>query len=176
MLAAVLVCALPGCGGSSGSKKVSAATYVKSVCSAIGPFEKDVQSRSSALNVDAGGNISQRKKQFQDFFVAIAGDVGNAVSKLKAVGQPDVSNGKAIAAGIVNAFQQVHSTFSTGASRAAALPTSSDQAFKKAAGQLVVSVQSSVSGIGSSLGKLKSSELESAAAKDPTCKSLASGA
>ena len=41
---------LAACGGSSSSGPTPAA-YVKSICQAIGPFEKTVQKRSSALNL-----------------------------------------------------------------------------------------------------------------------------
>ncbi len=50
----LLVAALMlGACGSSGSGQVSAGAYVKSVCQAVGPFEKDVQSRSSALDLSS---------------------------------------------------------------------------------------------------------------------------
>ena len=75
----------------------------------------------------------------------------------------------------MSAFTQVKSELSTAASRAGSLPTASPQAFKTAAAALGSGVQTSMSRIGSSLGSLKSPSLEAAAAKEPACKSLASG-
>jgi hypothetical protein len=165
---------LVGC-GSSGSSTTTPAAYVKSICSAIGPFERDVQSRSSALNLTSIKNPSQGKTALHDFLTAAATDTDHAVSQLKAAGTPKVNNGKAISTGIVNAFAQLKGALAQAASKASSLPTASSQAFKSAADTLGTSVRSSMSSISSSLGTLKSPELEQAAAKDPTCKSLATG-
>jgi hypothetical protein len=181
--------ALAGCGssskssssGSSGgstttsSSKVSAASYVKSICSAIAPFEKDVQARSSALNLSSIKSASQGKTALQGFLTAVASDTDKAVTQLKAAGTPEVQNGPAISQGIVTAFTQLKSALSTAATQAGSLPTNSAQSFKTAAQSLGTNVQGSMSKIGSSLGNLKSADLEKAAASDPTCKSLASG-
>jgi hypothetical protein len=153
---------------------VTAASYVKSICSAIAPFEKDVQARSSALDLSSIKNASDGKTALQGFLNAVASDTDKAVTQLKASGTPDVTNGTAISAGIVSAFTQLKSALSTAATQAGSLPTGSAQAFKTAAQTLGSGVQSSMSKIGSSLGNLQSADLEKAAAADPTCKSLAS--
>jgi hypothetical protein len=182
--------ALAGCGGSSKSStsgsggsggttsqpsKVTAAAYVKSICSAIGPFEKDVQAKSSALNLSSIKNAAQGKAALQNFLSSVAADTDKAVSQLKAAGTPDVQNGQAISQGIVTAFTELKTTLSSAAGQAGSLPTGNAQAFKTAAQALGTGVQGSMSKIGSSLGNLKSADLEKAAASDPTCKSLASG-
>jgi hypothetical protein len=168
--------ALAGCGGSSSSSssKVSAAAYVKSVCSVIGPYEKSVQNRSNQLNLASIKSAAQGKTALQSFLDEVASDTSHAVTQLKAAGVPDVSNGKAIATGIVDAFTQVKTALTSAASRAGSLPTASPQEFKTAASALGSGVQSSMNTIGSSLGSLKSPTLEAAAAKEPACKSLAS--
>src|SRR5437870_4765792 len=98
----VVTVVLAGCGGSSGSSGgVSASSYVKSICGAIGPFEKDVQSRSSALNVSSIKNASQGKTALVGFLNAMVTDTDKAVSQLKAAGTPSVKNGKAIAGAVV---------------------------------------------------------------------------
>jgi hypothetical protein len=180
--------ALAGCGGSSKSSssgasssttsqssKVTAASYVKSICSAIAPFEKDVQAKSSALNLSTIKNASQGKAALQSFLSSVAADTDKAVTQLKAAGTPDVQNGPAISQGIVTAFTELKTALSSAAGQAGSLPTGNAQAFKTAAQALGTSVQGSMSKIGSSLGNLKSADLEKAASSDPTCKSLASG-
>jgi hypothetical protein len=162
---------LAGC-GSSGSSDVSPAAYVKSICSAIGPFEKQVQTRSSELNLASITSAAQGKTALHDFLAAVAGDTDHAVTQLKAAGTPNVSNGKAISTGIVAAFTQVKAALTQAANKASTLPTNSPEAFKTAAAALGTSVQSSMGRIGSSLGNLKSSTLETAAAKEPACKSI----
>jgi hypothetical protein len=168
--------ALAGCGGGGGSSSgVSPSAYVKSVCSAIGPFEKDVQSRQSQLNPSTIKNPTQGKQALVTFLNAVAGDTDQTVSKLKAAGTPNVNNGKAISQGIVGAFTQLKGALAQAAASAKSLPTNSPTAFRAAAEKLGTNVRTSMSSIGSSLSGLKSQQLEKAAASDATCKSLASG-
>jgi hypothetical protein len=94
------------------------------------------------------------------------------VTKLKAAGTPDVKNGKQVQTAIVGAFTQLKSALQTAAGQAGNLPTSSPTAFQSAAQKLGSTVQSSMSGIGSSLSNLKSPDLEAAAKKEPACTSL----
>ena len=174
------VASLAGCGGSSSSgssssSAVSPAAYVKSICSAIAPYEAEVKARSNALNLSTIKSPQQGKTALQDFLTAVAGDTDHAVSQLKAAGVPQVTNGKAIANGIVNAFSTLQGALSQAASRASTLPTNNAQAFKTSAEALGTQVKGSMNSIGSSLNGLKSQELETAAAKEPTCKQLASG-
>jgi hypothetical protein len=165
--------ALAACGGSSG---VSPATYVKSICQAIGPFEKTVQSRSSALQHLSGlKSPAQGKQALQGFLSAVVSDTDKALTKLKAAGTPNVSNGKQVSKAIVSAFAQLKGALQKAASAAGSLPTTSPTAFSHAAQQLGSSVQSSLGGIGSSLSSLKSSDLENAAKKEPACQTLSSG-
>jgi hypothetical protein len=172
LVAALLGGALAGCGG-GGSSKVSAGTYVKSICAAVGPFERDVQSRSSALNLSNISNPAQGKQALRSFLNAVVADTDKAVSKLKSAGTPNVTNGKQISGALVNAFSRLRSALERAANGAAALPTGTPQAFKSAAASLGTTVQGSMSAIGSSLSGLRSPDLERAAAKEPTCRSLA---
>ena len=165
---------LASCGSSSSSSSgVSSATYVRSICQAIVPFKQTVQSRSSALrNLNGAKSPAQGKQLLQGFLTAVASDSDKAVTKLKAAGTPDVHNGKQVSQAIVSAFTEVNAALSKAASAAGSLPTRSPQAFRSAAVQLGSSVQSSMSGIGNSLGGLKSPDLENAANKEPACQSL----
>lgn len=171
LLALALTVLAVGC-GSSGSSKVSPAAYVKSVCSAIGPFEKQVQTRSSELDLASVKNATEGRTALHNFLSAVASDTDHAVTQLKAAGTPDVSNGKAISTGIVDAFTAVKTALSDAADKASTLPTSSPQTFKTAASALGTDVQGSMSKIGTSLNSLKSPTLQAAAAKEPACKSI----
>lgn len=163
---------LAGCGGSSGSSKVTPASYVKSVCSAVAPFEKDVQSRSSALNLTTVNSPAQGKRALQGFLTAVASDTDQTVSKIKSAGTPDVSNGKAIQSAMVSAFTQLQSAMHHAATQANNLSTSSPAAFKAGADSLGGTVRSSITGIGSTLNGLKNADLEKAASSEPACKAL----
>jgi hypothetical protein len=169
--AIAIMVGLAACGGSSSSGP-SPATYVKSICNAIGPFEKTVQQRSQALNLSNIKSAADGKKALQDFLNKVAADTDQAVSKLKAAGVPNVDNGKKVSAAIVGAFTQLKGALQKAATQAGSLPTTSPQAFQTAAQALGSAVQSSMSGIGGSLSNLKSPDLESAAKKEPACQSL----
>jgi hypothetical protein len=169
--AVAITIALAACGGSS-SSGTSPATYVKSICQAIGPFEKSVQSRSSQLNLGNIKSPADGKAALQKFLNAVAADTNTALGKLKAAGTPDVKNGKQVQAAIVGAFTQLKTALSAAAGQAGNLPVNSPTAFQAAAQKLGTTVQSSMSGIGSSLSNLKSADLESAAKKEPACTSL----
>jgi hypothetical protein len=171
-LAAVAVAAtLAACGGSS-SSGVSAGSYVKSICQAIGPFEKDVQTRSRALDLSTLTSATQGKKALQDFLTAIVADTDQAVNKLKSGGTPNVNNGQKISGAIVSAFTEVKTALSHAQTQAGSLPTTNPAAFKTSAQSLGNGIRTSMSNIGASLTNLKSPELEAAAKKEPSCSSL----
>jgi len=171
MLLAVAACA--GCGGSSGSSKVSASNYVSAVCSAISPLEKDVVTRSSALNNTTAANATEAKKTLQGFLTAVEQDSDHALSKIQSAGTPDISNGKAVAGTVVKAFTELRDAMRVALTKSNSLPTNSPASFKTAAQALGASVRGSLNGIDSS--GLSNPDLEKAAASQTACKSLSNG-
>jgi hypothetical protein len=173
-LAVVVALALAACGGGGSSDKVTPSAYVTSVCKAVGPFEKDVVNRTSALNLSTISSPAQGRTALQGFLSSISTDTKKALAQLKAAGTPDVKNGKAIANAIVNAFGQLDTTMTQAVKQSQSLPTNSATAFKAAAQKLGATVRNSMSSIGTNLqsGTLKSPALEQAAAKAPACKAL----
>jgi hypothetical protein len=167
VLVAVALCA--GC-GSSGPAKVSAASYVGAVCSAISPLERDVVTRSSALNNSTATNAAQAKKTLQGFLTAVAQDSDNALTRIRSAGNPDIGNGKAVAGTIVQAFTQLRDAMRAAVTKADSLPTDSAASFKTAAQALGASVRGSLNSINAS--GLSNADLEHAAAKQQACKSL----
>lgn len=163
---------LAGCGG--GSSGVTPTAYVTSICKAVGPFETSVTKREQTLDPTAIKNATQGKQALITFLDGVASDTAGTLTALKSAGNPTVPNGKKIQSGIVTAFTHLESAMKTGARSAQSLPTSSPKAFQKAATQLGYSVRSSLAGVGSSLGSLRSPKLEKAAAKAPACKSITS--
>jgi hypothetical protein len=165
--------AFAGCGGSSSSGK-SPEAYVKAVCSAIGPFQKDVQAKSSALDVSNLTSPAAGKQALVGFMAAVVADTEKAVSGLKGAGTPNITNGKTISTAIVNAFGQLKTALQQAQAQTGNLPTNSAVAFKAAAQTLGASIRTSVGAIGSSLSGLKSPALEKAAKSVPECQSLGS--
>jgi hypothetical protein len=163
----LLLCA--GC-GSGGDAKVSAGSYVKSVCSAISPLERDVVNRSSALNNSTASNAADAKKTLQGFLNAIEQDSENAVSKIRAAGTPDISGGKNVSGAILRTFSELRDAMKIAVTKSKGLPTSSASSFNTAAQALTTSVRGSLNNIDAS--GLSNPELEKAASKEPACKSL----
>jgi hypothetical protein len=167
LLIVVSLCA--GC-GSSESSKVSAADYVKAVCSAISPLERDVSARSGALNNTTATNATQAKQTLQGFLKAFAQDTDAALTRIRAAGTPDIDNGKAVAGTIVGAFTQLRDAMRVAVTKSNSLPTDSASSFNTAAKALGASVKGSLNNINAS--GLTNPDLEKAAAKEPACKSL----
>jgi hypothetical protein len=173
---AVLIAATAvGC-GSGGKAGVSPAAYVKAVCGAVGPFERDVIRRSGALDVATFRDPVHGKNALQTFLEAVAADAGGALSNLRRAGSPSVANGRAISAAVVNAFARLEATMRAALARSRSLPTSSGGAFRKAAQDLSGGVRSSLSTFPSlSSRALRSPAIDLAAAKEPTCQRIAGG-
>lgn len=174
MLCAVIAAALAlsACGGSSSTSSVTPAAYVKSICQAVGPFEKDVQARSSALDLSKIKSAADGKKALQGFLNAVVADTDTAVNKLKSAGTPSIKNGKQISTEIVNAFTQLKTALGQAATSADKLPTGSPKAFRTAANSLGTNVRSSMTNIGAGLNGLRSPALENAAKKETACQAL----
>jgi hypothetical protein len=171
LLIVLLLCAGCGSGGSSGgSSKVTAGSYVKAVCAAISPLERDVVSRSSALNNTTASNASQAKRTLEGFLNAIAQDSDHAVSRIRSAGTPDISNGKTVSGAIVKTFTELRDAMRLAVTKSQSLPTASATSFNSAAKALTTSVRGSLNNIDAS--GLSNSDLEKAASKEPACQSL----
>ena len=173
---------LAGCGGGGSSNgspaggsaqsTVSAAAYVKAVCGAVGPFERDIQARSSALNLSSIKSAAQGKAALIGFLNAVTGDTEKAVTELKAAGAPSVSGGSGIATAIVGAFTKLSGALTTATDHARSLPTGSPSAFRNGAVALGTEVRGSMGSIGAGLSGLRNAQLEAAAHKEPACAAI----
>lgn len=153
---------------------MSPSAYVKSICTAIGPFHPGFQARVNGLRVafSQAATAAQAKGDFQGFFSAVASDTSGVITRLKAAGAPNVTNGKAVASRLVSAFTQLRDALSHAAKQASGLPTTSLAAFRVAAGTVANDVGSSANRLDSSVSGLKSPELDKVQASEPACKSL----
>jgi hypothetical protein len=171
LIAVVALCA--GC-GSSGSSKVSASSYVGTLCSAISPLEKDVVSRSAALKKQTATSASQAKQNLRGFLDLVALDSDHALSRIQSAGTPDISNGKVVAGTIVKTFTQLRDAMRSAVTKSATLPTDSPQSFQTAAQALLTSVGAALNKIDSS--GLNNPDVEKAEVGQAACKSLSSAA
>lgn len=146
--------------------------YIKTVCSAISPLERDIVSRTQALS-NTKQNATEAKRALQGFLAAVAQDADRAVSQISSAGMPDITNGTAVATDIVKTFTQLRDAMHAASAKAKSLPTDSPSAYRTAAQALNASLRGSLNNIDAS--GLSNPEIEQAAAKEPACKSLSGG-
>jgi hypothetical protein len=181
------VAAIAGCGSSSGSSgsasngssatkssggssTVSAAAYVKSVCTALGPVVTDLQSKEAA--VASATTPQAAKSALQDFISSLSTGLGTAIPQVQAAGTPSVSNGSAIQSALVSAFTQLKTALAHASSQLGSIPTDNLAAFKAGFQSIATNLRSSTAGIKSGLQGLQSPELKSAAKAEPACAAL----
>lgn len=149
---------------------MTASSYVKSVCSAISPLERDVVSRSSALGTSTATNATQAKRTLQGFLTAIEQDSDHAVSQIRAAGTPNISDGKTVSGAIVRTFTQLRDAMRVAVTKSQSLPTGSASSFNSAAQALTTSVKGSLNHIDAS--GLSNPAIEKAASREPACQNL----
>jgi hypothetical protein len=164
--------ALGGCGSSGGTKQVSAQAYASALCTAVGPFEREIYTHAGALTDLGSVAPAAGKATLIQFLVGTAADSEHADLAMRGAGVPDVAEGKQISGALVAMFSRLTSSLSAAESSAEALPTTTESAFKTAAEALSDSVRTSVGDAGAGLQGLKSSALEHAANASPACHSL----
>ena len=100
VLAALL---LAGCGGSA---QVKPATYVKSMCTALGNWKNTIQSAGVALQSSGAANASRpvAKQDYQRFVSALVTATRRAAHELRQAGVPAVSGGQQLATRLNGAF------------------------------------------------------------------------
>ena len=148
------------------------AAYVREICDAVGPFERDVQSRSAALQGETIGDARAGRAALISFLGAVVADTEAALSRLAAAGNPAVPGGADIQSRLMGAFTALKDDLESAQSQADGLPVNNAAAFRAASVSLGSNIQSSMRGIGSSLNGLQSPALEAAAASEPACRSL----
>jgi hypothetical protein len=163
---------LAACGSGSHGSTVSAGTYMESICSALGPWETDLRTRSSALRPAPTATATERKKDVQVFLRAVIADTSTALNRLKQARSPDVAGGRRLASDLVTAFAQLRTTYQLAARQADALPTRNVTALQRAILGIATTVDSSLANIGTRLGALQTPALKDAAAKAQACRKL----
>jgi ABC-type Fe3+-citrate transport system substrate-binding protein len=173
---AVAVLAVAGCGSSSNPSSVSAASYVKSVCTAATTWKNAIQSAGSQLQSQASSkSLPKTKSAYVSFVSSLVSATGAAQSQLSSAGAPSVSNGKRISSTLVGIFTNAKHSLTQALSDAQAIPTGNAKDFQTKAAAVQGDVRSALAAM-SSVTPEKNPALHAAAANDPTCKTLASGA
>ena len=163
--------ALAGCGSSS--SKVSAGSYVGSVCSATAGWYRTIEVAGAKLQstVHTSKSLSDIKSAYVGFVDSLLHATQRAERQLKNAGTPSVNGGKQISNEVINAFDRAQSGLKSAAVAVRKTPTSSSTAFEAAAGGIQSTVQRSLQDM-SALAPQKNPQLHSAALKDPNCQRL----
>jgi hypothetical protein len=168
----VAALALAACGSSSHGNTVSAQSYVNSVCTAVNAFAADLTARAKAVApaVATASSATQRKAALQQYVGAVITDTRAAVTRLRAAGTPQVSNGATVAATLVNAFEQVETTYTKARRQVAALPTGSVSAFESGVTSIIEDVNRSDADVSKHVSAIRNqASLKAAAKKSPAC-------
>lgn len=177
-VAALCAVALSAAGcGSSAPSGVGAGAYVKSVCTTLRTWYDGVNAASGKLQTSAAATTSlvTGKQEYQAFVGSLLTATKRATAQLQATGVPAVSDGKQVSASMVQAFRQADTGLASAAAQAANIPTSSAAAYQAGAGGVTAAIKTSLAAM-TSLSPRKDPQLHAAAAKEPACQALKTGA
>lgn len=120
---------LAGCGGSS---TVNRATYVKSVCTALGDWKNTIQSAGTALQSSDPTNAprSAAKLDYVKFVSALTTATRRTTNDLEAAGIPDEKNGKQAATRLTRSFDTATRQLGRAEKQAQAIRTDSVSTFQ----------------------------------------------
>lgn len=169
---AIVALALGGCGSSSPAK-VSAPSYVRSVCTTAGSWYRTIEVAGGSLEstVHKSKSLTKAKAAYVGFVDALLGATQRAEQQLKTAGTPSVSGGKEISDEVIKAFDSAKRGLKTAAAEVRKAPTTSSTAFESAAAGVQGKVQRALQSM-SSLAPQKNPQLHAAALKDPACRRL----
>lgn len=161
---------LAGCGGSS---QVKPATYVKSLCTALGNWKNTIQSAGVALQSSGAATAARpvAKADYQKFVGALVTATRQADQAVKSAGVPAVSGGKQLANGLAQAFDTATQRLRQAETKAKAIPTDSVATFQAGATAVTDQIRTALNAI-AAVAPGRSAQLRQAAAKEPACQAL----
>jgi hypothetical protein len=179
LLAAMLLTV--GCSSSSTSTSVvaspsattglSASDYVVAVCGAFQGYADSVKQRQVAFT-PTGSDVAAVKQSWLDFLDGMITDTRTLVTKIDALGVPDVSDGQAAASTLQADFSKLGSELQKLRDQSADLPTTSSAAFTAAFRPLLTQFQSDVQGFGQDLNQFSGDAIDAAFSAAPECANL----
>jgi hypothetical protein len=149
-VAAALI--LAACGG--GSDTVDAASWAADFCSALAKWQESVQESGSVLEtgLDIDSDPATAKAALSGFADDVVADTDDLLDAMNEAGIPDVENGEEVSDALIAAFEDARAALVTARGDIDDMSTDSAQ-FESQADAIKVSVQSSLSDIGSDIGQ-----------------------
>ena len=160
-----------GSASASVSAGLSASDYVVGVCGAFQDYVDSVKQRQSGFT-PTGADIAAVKQSWLDFLDGMIQDTQTLVTKIEALGVPDVSDGQAAVSTLKADFTTLQSVLQKLRDQSADLPTTSQASFTAAFQPLLQQFQTDLTGFGQDLNKFTGDELDAAFSAAPECASV----
>jgi phage-related protein len=152
----------------SATAGLSPSDYVVAVCGAFQDYADSVRQRQGAFT-PTGSDIAAVKQSWLDFLDGMITDTQTLVTKIEAIGVPDVSDGQAAASTLNADFSKLQSDLQKLRDQSADLPTTSPAAFTSAFRPLLTQFQTDVQGFGQDLNQFSGGALDAAFSAAPEC-------
>jgi hypothetical protein len=152
----------------SATTGLSASDYVVAVCGAFQGYADSVNQRQGAFT-PTGSDVAAVKQSWLDFLDGMITDTQTLVTKIGALGVPDVSDGQAAASTLTADFSKLKSDLRKLRDQSADLPTTSPAAFTAAFRPLLTQFQTDMQGFGQDLNQFSGDALDAAFSAAPEC-------
>jgi len=162
--------------GTAGS--VSAEEYATTLCTSMQTYIDDVTTLSNdfVANLDPAADLQGQRDAVVGFLDDVLTATDTLISDLEGAGVPDVEGGQAVVDAVSQSFDQARQVIDDAKGDVEALSLDDPTAFATELSNIGTAIQSSLSGIGTSLSTLDSPELSAAVAAEPACAQVAGGA
>ena len=164
-------------GDGGGATTVTNETYVSGLCTSMGTYIADVQTITTdfSASLDPSAAVADQKAAVLTYLDDVITATQSMIAEVNAIGTPEVDNGAEVVAAVNNSFLQAQAVLEDASSQVQALSADDPVAFGTALIDLGTSLESSMAGVGDSLGALDSQELSEAAAAAPACAQFGGG-
>lgn len=159
-------------GGIEPAGSSSAEEYATGVCTAINDWIASLTTQASSLS-DVPTDPVAGQDVMLTFLDAVIADTDALVSKIEALGAPDVADGEAANAALLTTLEQVRDLYQTLRDGVAGLDTSDPTAFATALTGLSTALSTGSSDIGSALDEFQTGDLATVFQGTPACAELA---
>ena len=136
-------------------------------------YDPPAKMTSDAAAADrSGSDTAKRQKILVAYLGGVVSDTEQLILEAQAIGAPDVDNGAAVQAQLVDAFTKVRNVFLTTQQKIKALSSEASAAINDAIKKASQRLKTEAEDIGSSMSGLDSRELKDAYKSDAACSAL----
>jgi hypothetical protein len=169
--------ASPGSPGASVSSLTSA-EFVDTICLSVIAWVNTVKihlvklTHQAAAADKSGSDTAKRQKVLVAYLGQVVSDSEQLILGAQSIGAPNVSNGAAVQAQLIDAFTKVRDVFFTAKQNIAALSSDDSAAIKQAIDDAAHQLKTTTRNIATAMAGLSSQELKDAYKSDAACSAL----